>query len=112
MANIRDAMGNQWWADMYNRYNFHDPSNKHYGYYPTSGLNQPLVIEANRNISIQLSRHCNGVCTYDIGNVTPNPYSVPMNECSDNTGAPFMCAKNYIGPAANIKGSFKYDRLG
>lgn len=112
MASIRDAMGNPWWVDMYNRYNYHDPSNAHYGQYPTSGLNQPLVIEANKNVSIQLSRHCNGVCTYDIGNVTPNDYSYDINECSDITGAPYVCARSYIGARTNVSGNHRYDRLG
>lgn len=112
MASIRDAMGNPWWVDMYSRYNYHDPSNKHYGYFPASGLNSPLVIEANRNVSIQLSRHCNGVCAYDIGNVTPNKYSLGINECSDNTGAPYLCTKGYLGPASNVVGSHRYDRVG
>lgn len=112
MASVRDAMGNPWWVDMYNRFNYHDPSNKHYGWFPTSGLNQPLVIEANRHVSIQLSRHCNGVCTYDIGNVTPNPHTVGINECSDTTGAPYLCAKGYLGPNSRIRGSYRYDRLG
>lgn len=112
MTSVRDAMSNPWWVNMYDRFSYHDPSNKNYGWFPSSALNQPLVIEANRNVSIQLSRHCNGVCTYDIGNVTPNKHSYGINECSDTTGAPYMCAKSYLGPNANFKGSSKYDRLG
>jgi hypothetical protein len=112
MASIRDAMGDPWWASMYSRFNVSDPSNKNYGWSRTSGLNQPLVIESNRNVSIQLSRHCNGICTYDIGNVTPNSYSAGINECSDTTGAPYLCAKGYLGQNANVRGSYRYDRLG
>jgi hypothetical protein len=112
MASVRDSMGNPWWVDMYNRYNYHDPSNAHYGYFPASGMNQPLVIESNSNVSIQLSRHCNGVCTYDIGFVSPSAEGRGINECSDTTGAPYMCAKGYLGPSKNFKGSAKYDRIG
>ncbi len=97
---------------MYNRYNYHDPSNVNYARYPQAGLNQPLVIESNHNVSIQMSRHCNGVCSYDIGNVTPNRYGMEINECSDTTGAPYMCTRGYLGPRANVKGSYMYDRLG
>jgi hypothetical protein len=114
MASIRDSMGNKWWADMYNRYSYHDPSNQHYGHYPTSGLNQPLFIEANKNVAIQLSRYCNGVCAYDIGAVTPMNRQTfqAMNECSDNTGAPYICAAGYLGAKKQIRGSPRYDRVG
>jgi hypothetical protein len=97
---------------MYTRYNYHDPANVNYGRYGMPGTFQPLVIDSNRNFSIQLSRHCNGVCTYDIGAVTPNNKQQEINECSDITGAPYMCTMGYLGAKVQIKGSPKYDRLG
>jgi hypothetical protein len=112
MASIRDSMGNPWWVDMFNRYSYHDPSNSHYGRFPQSGINQPMVIDSNKSISIQLSRHCNGVCAYDVGNVTPNTKGTQINECSDTTGAPYICAKGYLGPKMQFRGSHRYDRLG
>lgn len=112
MTSIRETMGNKWWVDMYTRYNYHDPSNVNYGRHNTPGLNQPMVIDSTNHVSVQLSRHCNGVCSYDIGFPTPNPKQREINECSDVTGAPFMCVNGFLGSKVQIRGNPRYDRLG
>jgi hypothetical protein len=109
-------MGNDWWRNTFNTYNFHDPSNEYYARGPVTGLNSPQVIESNKNISIQLSRHCNGVCTYDVATTARSEPDLrvqrQIDECSDQTGAPYICARSYLGSKSRVAGSVKYDRTG
>ncbi len=99
---------------MYIRYVNSDPSNNFYGKGYSSGLNQPLFVEANPQVAIQLSRHCNGVCAYDVGAVSRSLDSQMrnINECSDLTGAPYVCTTAYMGNTAKLRGSPRYDRMG
>jgi len=114
MASVRDSLGSVWWKNMYDRYNYHDPSNQYYGKFPTSGLNQPMFIEANPHVAVQLSRHCNGVCAYDVGSVDRrfDRDMAGINQCSDLTGAPYVCVTSYAGGMSKLRGSPKYDRTG
>ena len=115
MSTIRDSMGNKWWADMYNRYNLSDPADAYYGRFPSSGLNLPVTIDAGPQFAVQLTRHCNGVCAYDVGSVgeygRQNRLGPKMNACSDVTGAPFICARGFLGDRTNPTGASRYASL-
>ena len=114
MASVRDFMSNKWWASMYNRYNYRDPSNQNYGQFDSSGRYTPITIDSNPEYTVILSRHCNGVCSYDIGGVSAEGKKVHnlIDNCSDRSGAPNLCAKGYLGNKVNFAGNRKYDNLG
>jgi hypothetical protein len=99
---------------MYDRYNYTDPSTRNYGKFKRSGLNTPITIDSNPQYTVILSRHCNGVCSYDIGGVSDAGHRVheKIDQCSDRTGAPNQCARAYLGKQVDFAGNRGYDRLG
>src|SRR5947199_138559 len=101
MTTIRVSLHNPWWSQMYERYTNGDPSNKHYGHFALSQTYQPLTIDSNNQYTIELDRRCGSLCSYNIGGVSPfvrrNNTFRKIDQCSDETGAPHMCARAYIG---------------
>lgn len=117
MSTLNESLSNNpWWKSMHDRYIRGEPSNQHYGLYP---LNQtvfrPLTIDSNVHYTVDLERSCGGPCAYNIGGVSPLMRRTQtlrgVNQCSDATGAPHLCAEKYMG-RSSIFGTGKYDRLG
>lgn len=108
MTTIRGSLSNPWWNSMYVRYSAGDPSCQHYGHFPMSQAHKPLTIDSNTQYTIDLDRHCGSLCSYNIGGVSPfvrqNNMFNKIDACSDDTGAPHMCAKAYIGKRAEFGG--------
>jgi len=107
MTTIRGSLPNPWWAAMYNRYSgSSDPSNQHYGHFSHTQIHQPLTIDSNNQYTIELDRHCGSLCAYNIGGVSPavrrNMMFNRIDMCSDETGAPHLCAKSYLGKKADF----------
>ena len=50
---IRSSMHDDWWAKMYERYNYTDPSNKQYHKSDTNAINMPPVISSNTQYIVQ-----------------------------------------------------------
>ena len=131
MTTIRGSLSDSWWNSMYTRFSTGDPSNQHYGHFALTQTHKPLTIDSNTQYTIDLDRHCGSLCAYNIGGVSPmvrrDGLFNRIDQCSDDTGAPHMCAKAYIGkhavfggrgggyPVAGGNGSMSargYDRLG
>lgn len=116
MAQIRDSMHNPWWAEMYNRYGFHDPSNKNYGVYDRAGTHQPLTVGGTPAFATRLHRHADGINAYHVGGISRDArfHQAAINRCTSQSGAPDLCAMGYIGPSSGccVSSSSKYDRLG
>lgn len=108
MTTIRGSLGNQWWRSMYNRYTTGDPVNQHYGSFALNQIHRPLTIDSNDQYTVDLDRHCGSLCSYNIGGVSKlvrsNHLFRRIDECSDDTGAPHMCARSYIGNQAVFGG--------
>ena len=108
MTTIRGSLPNPWWNSMYTRYSTNDPSNQHYGHFNLNQTHQPLTIDSNNQYTIELDRHCGSLCSYNIGGVSPavrkNNTYLKIDNCSDETGAPHMCARAYIGRQAVFGG--------
>ena len=104
MTTIRGSLPDPWWNSMYTRYSAGEPSNQHYGRFHLSQSHQPLTIDSNNQYTIELDRSCGSLCSYNIGGVSPavrkNHTYLKIDECSDDTGAPHMCARAYIGNQA------------
>lgn len=100
---------------MYSRYSTVDPSNQHYGLYPFSQTHKPLTIDSNTQYTVELDRHCGSLCSYNIGGVSPlvrgNKMFRKIDACSDDTGAPHLCARAYIGNQAVFGGGGGGDRV-
>lgn len=113
---IRAYMYNRWNADMYNKYNHRDPTNKYYGYYNWQAVHSPLTIDSNPQYTIELDRHCNGACTYNIGAVSRQAAQDEtfrkIDSCSDQIGSPYVCARGFLGDKTRFAGNVRYDRLG
>lgn len=117
MASVRDSMHVPWWASTYNRYNYRDPSNVHYGRFAQAATNTPLTIDSNPLYAVQLNRHCSGVCSYNVGAVDREVHLSGAGhkiwECSDSTGAPNLCGSVVLGrKRTDFAGSRQYDRMG
>ena len=108
MTTIRGSLPNPWWNGMYNRYSTIDPSNQHYGHFSQAQTHQPMTIDSNNQYTIELDRHCGSLCSYNIGGVSPavrrNKVFRKIDDCSDDTGAPHLCARAYIGNQAVFGG--------
>lgn len=115
MTTIRGSLPNPWWNQMYSRYSTVDPSNQHYGLYPFSQTHKPLTIDSNTQYTVELDRHCGSLCSYNIGGVSPlvrgNRMFRKIDACSDDTGAPHLCARAYIGNQAVFGGGGGGDRV-
>lgn len=108
MTTIRGSLPNPWWNSMYVRYNTNDPSNQHYGHFALPQTHQPMTIDSNSQYTVELDRHCGSLCSYNIGGVSPevrkNHTYRKIDDCSDDTGAPHLCARAYIGNRAVFGG--------
>lgn len=115
MSRIGDSLDNQWWNDMYKRYGHTDPSNRVRGQWATDALSMPIVIDSNPEISIRLKAHHNGsVDTYTVGGVSSNAarHQQQIATCTQNTGAPYICARKYLGRDVEFAGSTNFESLG
>ena len=114
MTTIRDSMANPWWAQMFDRYNYNDPSNAHYGTYNHHALNKPITISSNDQVAYRLNGFHNGVAAYSVGAVSPRAvqYQCDINRCVDRSGAPDLCSKTYLGRGFHPNDSNHFDRLG
>lgn len=116
MSTLRDSLKDPWWAETYNRYVYHDPSNRYYGKFAWSQSHRPLTIDSNPLYTIDLDRHGHGMAAYNIGAVSPvvkmSGANIRIDLCSDNTGAPNACARKYLGNKVDFAGNSVYDRLG
>lgn len=115
MSTLRDSLKDPWWAETYNRYVYHDPSNRYYGRFAWAQSHRPLTIDSNPIYAIDLDRHGHGMEAYNVGavdmRIKRNGVSDKINICSDNTGAPNYCARKYLGDKVNFAGNAFYDRL-
>lgn len=93
---------------MYVRYSTEDPSNQHYGRFAHAQAHQPMTIDSNSQYTVELDRHCGSLCSYNIGGVSnavrKNQIFRKIDDCSDDTGAPHLCARAYIGNQAVFGG--------
>lgn len=125
---IDDVDPNGWWAAMYRRTIRTDPMNKGLGYYNYAGLETPIVVDSNPEVSTTLLRHQDGVNTYKMGGVSPaavarmgNPNKAALGAapggieggisgCTQRTGNPQMCTQAFLG--ASNQGGGKFMSLG
>ena len=115
MATIRDCMDNNWWAKMYERYNYNDPSINQYNKSHTNAINMPPVISSNPHYIVQFDRNGAGAAAYNMGGVSKPAHGVArnMDSCSDTHGTPHLCARYYLGQDAIFANQYSRNkRLG
>lgn len=119
MSTLNESLSsNPWWKSMHDRYIRGEPSNQHHGRYPLSQtVFRPLTIDSNIHYNVDLDRSCGGLCSYNIGGISPlmsRPQTLKgVNCCSDATGAPHLCAEQYMGKSSVFGIGFgPYGRLG
>jgi hypothetical protein len=79
-------------------------------------LNLPLFTYAGDQIAVQMERHCAGTCAYNVGATSESVRNTGLwkkiDQCSDVTGAPFICASGFLGTKVQTPTSHVYNSLG